>query len=220
MLVFAYAEGLLAPSSTGEAEGRFPAQWPTPLPLPDGGRVFGESRDTWVELDRALDRPGFRRMLRASAEFEVRKVLVVDRLAALGSTLRAVVATLDALRDVFALVVVAEMNGVTGPVRIDGETGRVLQACVNLDQTTRGGRTRRGQERARREGRTPGRPFKLDPTLWPAVHARLARGSSVRATARHFGVAEATIRGIRDRDEMAAPLRDDRRQEPERLPSA
>lgn len=170
--------------STRDQEGSMEGQ-------EDALRASGCSKVFHDRLSGAKrDRPGLAAALEYVRDGE--DTLVVARLDRLGRSLP------DALRTVQDL---AERNvGLQAlDVELDTSTpnGKVmltlLLALAEWERDLLRERTLEGVARARAAGRTPGPKPKLGPEQVEAVRAAVARGQSVAAVARSFGVSRPTI---------------------------
>ncbi len=198
MHVVAYSAVWSATADHTEVLSSFQRRWPTGLPALSLDGLYCEApSDSRAAI--VLHRPEFQRLLQRADGPKGGNAMVVDDLHALGASARIVATTLEALDPRFGVLFLAALPGRARPVRLGRDVRHVLRECVRLEQDAASERTRRGQAKARRAGSAIGRPFRLDPAVWPTVEAHLESGASVRATARRFGVAEGTIRAIRDR---------------------
>jgi putative DNA-invertase from lambdoid prophage Rac len=197
VLVTAYAVAAPSWPTARAATARFRRRWPDALPSIADDRVFFDAGGT-TALPLGPERPAFRRLLAVLARPPAAGALVVSRFEALGRSTRDIEHALEAITARFDLAFVCDLDD-DAPLLLDDDVRRTLHALRTAEHRGRSERTMRGQLSARRAGKTIGRPSRLDDAACRRVREDLRRGASVRATAAKFGVAEGTIRNVRNR---------------------
>ena len=143
----------------------------------------------------ASERPGFRELL---VKLESGDVLVVTKLDRLGRNAIDVRQTVEALAAIGVRVHCLALGGVDLTSPAGKMTMAVISAVAEFERDLLIERTQAGLSRARREGRTLGRPRALTAAQEAAVIDRLAAGESVAAVARSLRVSRATVMRARD----------------------
>lgn len=141
----------------------------------------------------ALDRPEFAQMLDAITRTRKPKRLIVTKLDRLGRDVEDVLGVMRKLEQAECQVRVLQF----GDLDLTSSAGRLvlttLAAVAQMERDLLVERTHAGLERARREGKTLGRPSALSDDQKRAALARIDAGETVSAIARDYGVSRATI---------------------------
>ncbi len=145
----------------------------------------------------AKQRPEFGRMLTRIRKGET---LVVSKLDRLGRDAIDVMQTIRLLGERKVKVIVLQL----GNTDLTSAAGKLLltmlAAVAEMERDLLVERTQAGLQRAKAEGKILGRPSKTSPEQRKAILDELARGESVSAMARLYGVSRANIIGIRARE--------------------
>lgn len=144
----------------------------------------------------AQERTALVRLLRRMHRSDM---LVVTKLAFLGSSLRDVLSTLDRCRRAGLAVRCEE----TGPANLCSASApiamKTLQAVAELERQSASARTREYLGQAKQDGRPLGRPSSLTAQQRARILERLERGASVSELARQFDTSRQTVMRIRDK---------------------
>jgi putative DNA-invertase from lambdoid prophage Rac len=166
-----------------------------------GYRIDYWHEDTVSGSTPAKGRPGFAALLDKIRDGET---LIVSKLDRLGRDAIDVMATVRALSDRNIRVIVHSL----GSVDLTSTTGKLLvtmlAAVAEMERGLLIERTRAGIARARAEGKHVGRPCKTTGAERASICSRLARGATISAVARDFGISRATVLAIRARGNCAA----------------
>lgn len=138
----------------------------------------------------ARERPGFKRLL---DKLEDGDILVVAKLDRLGRNAMDVRATVEALEGLGVRVHCLALGGMDLTSPAGKMTMGVIAAVAEFERDLLIERTQAGLARAKKEGRTIGRPAKLTPDKLEDVRDRLAAGASVSELARKHGTSRQTI---------------------------
>ena len=141
----------------------------------------------------ALERPEFSKMIDAITRTRKPKRLIVTKLDRLGRDVEDVLGVMRLLEDARCQVRVLQF----GDLDLTSPAGRLvlttLAAVAQMERDLLVERTHAGLERARREGKTLGRPSALTDDQKQSALARVNAGETVSAIARDYGVSRATI---------------------------
>lgn len=145
----------------------------------------------------AAERVEFAKMLDTIQRTRKPKRLVVTKLDRLGRDAVDIQATVRRLSGMGCAVRVLQL----GDLDLASSAGKLvmatLAAVAEMERDILVERTHAGLARARRDGKTLGRPRVTDDAKAAAIRARLSAGGSVSETAREFGVSRATIIRLR-----------------------
>lgn len=141
-------------------------------------------------------RRGFSRLL---DKMEADDILIVTKLDRLARDAIDVSSTVKALAEMGVRVYCLALGGVDLTSSAGTMTMNVLNAVAQFERDLLIERTQSGLKRAKSEGKTLGRPSTLGDKEKQDVHADLAIGKSISATARKFGTSRQTIMRIRNR---------------------
>ncbi|WP_175725602.1 recombinase family protein [Burkholderia ambifaria] len=144
----------------------------------------------------AKERPGFQKLLERIEEGDL---LVVTKLDRLGRSAIDVQQTVQRLADMGVRVHCLALGGVDLTSSAGKMTMGVLTAVAQFERDLLIERTQAGLQRAKTEGRKLGRPSALSDDQQIDVRQRLARGATVYALAKEYGVARQVIMRVRDR---------------------
>jgi putative DNA-invertase from lambdoid prophage Rac len=158
----------------------------------DKRRVISETVSGGVQ---ASQRPGFAKLLDRLEEGDV---LVVTKLDRLGRNVIDVRQTVDGLAERGVRVHCLALGGADLTSAAGKMVMGVLGAVAEFERDLLRERTTAGIERARAEGKTPGRPSRLTSEQRSVVQARLAKGETIYSLAKEFGVARRVIQRARD----------------------
>lgn len=146
----------------------------------------------------ARERPEFAKLLDAIARTRRPKRLIVTKLDRLGRDALDIMGVVRALGDMDCAVRVLQL----GDLDLTSSAGKLvlstLSAVAELERDLLVERTLAGIERARKQGKTIGRPRATDDATASNIRKRLSDGISVSQLARDHGVSRATIIRIRD----------------------
>lgn len=142
----------------------------------------------------AKERKGFARLL---DRLEDGDVLVVTKLDRLGRNAMDVAGTVAALDRLGVRVHCLALGGVDLTSSTGKLTMGVINAVAEFERDLLVERTQAGLARARREGRTIGRPASLTAQQRAEVIERLRQGESVSALARAYRTSRQTIMRVR-----------------------
>jgi DNA invertase Pin-like site-specific DNA recombinase len=146
----------------------------------------------------AADRPEFAKMLDAIGRTKPPKRLIVTKLDRLGRDAVDVLATVKRLEAAGCSVRLLQL----GDLDLTSAAGKLvlttLAAVAEMERDVLVERTVAGLERAKRDGKTLGRPKAATGDKPAAIRQALADGASVAQVARDHGVSRATIMRIRD----------------------
>lgn len=141
----------------------------------------------------AMSRKGFSTLVDKMEEGDV---LVVTKMDRLGRDTIDVLATLACLKDAGIRVHCLALGGTD----LTSATGKmimtVLAAVAEFERDLLIERTQAGLQRAKREGKTLGRPSALTQEQQDEVLAKRAQGESLGALASHYGVSRSAIQRI------------------------
>jgi len=147
-------------------------------------------------------RSGFIRLM---DKLEAGDVLIVTKLDRLGRDAIDVSTTVARLEELGVRVHCLALGGVDLTSSAGKMTMNVINAVAQFERDLLIERTQSGLKRAKSEGKTLGRPARLDQTRKQEVRDALAAGISVAALARKFQTSRQTI--MRVRDESSRPVR-------------
>lgn len=149
----------------------------------------------------AAARPGFHRLMDRLEEGDV---LVVTKLDRLGRNAMDVSHTVAELAGLGVRVHCLALGGVDLTSSTGKLTMGVINAVAEFERDLLIERTQSGLARARKAGKTLGRPPALTPAECERVRARLRAGESVSALARAFGTSRQTIMRARQNAKRGA----------------
>ncbi|MGN6319434.1 recombinase family protein [Trinickia sp.] len=126
-------------------------------------------------------------------------VLVVTKLAFLGSSVRDALSTIDRCRKAGLRVQCEEIGpanlaAVSAPIAV-----RTMMAIAEMEHQSASARTRAYLGRAKNEGQALGRPASLNSQQQTRILERLARGATVSEVAKQFQTSRQTVMRIRDK---------------------
>jgi len=147
-------------------------------------------------------RSGFIRLM---DKLEAGDVLIVTKLDRLGRDAIDVSTTVARLEELGVRVHCLALGGVDLTSSAGKMTMNVINAVAQFERDLLIERTQSGLKRAKSEGKTLGRPARLDQTRKQEVRDALAADISVAALARKFQTSRQTI--MRVRDECSRPVR-------------
>src|SRR3954465_5844222 len=145
-------------------------------------------------------RRGFPRLL---DRLEPGDVLVVTKLDRLGRNVMDVGSTVAKLAELWVRVHCLALGGVDLTSSTGKLTMNVINAVAEFERDLLVERTQAGLSRAKREGKTPGRPLSLTEAGRGLGEGRLRDGVKVSALAHEFNTSRQTI--MRVRDAMSGP---------------
>lgn len=140
-------------------------------------------------------RRGFSRLM---DKLEAGDVLIVTKLDRLGRDAIDVSTTVKALAEIGVRVYCLALGGADLTSSAGTMTMNVLNAVAQFERDLLIERTQSGLKRAKSEGKTLGRPARLNKKQKRDVLADLAGGMSVSALARKFDTSRQTIMRVRD----------------------
>lgn len=140
-------------------------------------------------------RSGFRRLL---DRLEHGDVLVVTKLDRLGRDAIDVSTTVAQLEELGVRVHCLALGGVDLTSSAGKMTMNVINAVAQFERDLLVERTQAGLDRAKAEGKTLGRPVRLNANQRAAVLDGIANGKSVSALAKEFQTSRQTIMRVRD----------------------
>lgn len=143
----------------------------------------------------ASERKGFSKLL---DKLEAGDVLVVTKLDRLGRNAMDVRATVEALAELGVRVHCLALGGADLTSAAGKMTMSVIAAVAEFERDLLIERTQAGLARAKSEGKTLGRPQRLNKVQVGAIRSRLISGESVTALAREFGTSRQTVMRARD----------------------
>ena len=152
----------------------------------------------------AMERPGFRDLMKRMEEGDV---LVVTKLDRLGRNAVDVRATVDMLASLGIKVHCMALGGADLTSPAGKLTMSVIAAVAEFELDLLKERTHAGIRRAREQGKTFGRPAALNTTQKREVVSRLAAGETVSALSERFSTSRQTIMRIRDKAATTADAR-------------
>lgn len=158
----------------------------------DRARVIAETISGGVA---ASQRPGFAKLL---DRLEAGDVLVVSKLDRLGRSVIDVRATVDFLAEIGVKVHCLALGGVDLTSAAGKMTMGVIAAVAEFERDLLRERTAAGIERARAEGKQPGRPSRLTDGQRAEIRDRLAKGETVYSLAKAYNVDRRLIHRARD----------------------
>ena len=144
----------------------------------------------------AMERKGFAKLV---DRMEAGDVLVVTKLDRLGRNAMDVRASVERLEGMGVRVHCLALGGVDLTSAAGKMTMGVLAAVAEFERDLLIERTLAGQERARKDGITFGRPLVLSEDQQVAAVSQLSAGATVAAVARTFKTSRQTIMRIRTR---------------------
>lgn len=187
MAVFGYARVSTAQQDTENQR----------LELEQGGwKIDYWFTDTVSGKAAATQRPAFRELLTKIRDGETLVVAKLDRLG------RDAIDVLQTVRDLGArdIKVVVHQLGATDLTSPAGKLLlSMLAAVAEMERDLLVERTQAGLARARAEGKQLGRPSKIAQAQRTEILEGIARGTSISALARSYGVSRATISSLADR---------------------
>ncbi|MCC4239869.1 recombinase family protein [Thalassospira povalilytica] len=152
----------------------------------------------------ASERPEFSKMLDTIQRMKTNKRLVVTKLDRLGRDAADILGTVRALEELGCAVRVLQL----GDLDLTSAAGKLvlttLSAVAEMERDILIERTNAGLARARKEGKTLGRPKVTTEETRKSILERLSTGDSVSQVARDHGVSRATVIRIRDEEAKAA----------------
>jgi DNA invertase Pin-like site-specific DNA recombinase len=155
-------------------------------------------RDTVSGKVPAGERPEFRAMLYTISRTKKPKRLIVTKLDRLGRDAVDIQATVKRLGEMGCAVRVLQL----GDLDLTSSAGKLvmatLSAVAEMERDILIERTNAGLARARKEGKTLGRPRVTDEAKSGAIRAMLGEGVSVSEVARRHGVSRATVIRVRE----------------------
>lgn len=158
----------------------------------DPRRVVEETVSGGVQ---AAQRPGFAKLM---DRLEAGDVLVVTKLDRLGRSVIDVRQSVDALAQGGVRVHCLALGGAD----LTSSAGRmvmsVLGAVAEFERDLLRERTAAGIERAKAEGKAPGRPARLTAEQQADIRERLAKGATIYGLAKELGVDRRVIHRARD----------------------
>lgn len=143
----------------------------------------------------ASERKGFKKLL---VKLEADDVLVVSKLDRLGRNAMDVRSTVESLADLGIRVHCLALGGVDLTSAAGKMTMGVIAAVAEFERDLLVERTQAGLARAKSEGKTLGRPPKLNDSQAEVVRQHLTDGKSVASLAKKFGTSRQTVMRIRD----------------------
>jgi len=143
----------------------------------------------------ASQRPGFAKVL---DRLESGDLLVVTKLDRLGRNVIDVRQTVDLLTERGVKVHCLALGGADLTSSAGKMVMSVLGAVAEFERDLIRERTSAGLDRARAEGKTPGRPSRLTSEQRREIVDRLAKGETIYALAKEFGVDRRLIQRARD----------------------
>jgi DNA invertase Pin-like site-specific DNA recombinase len=159
-------------------------------------------RDTVSGKVPAGERPEFRAMLDTIARTKKPKRLIVTKLDRLGRDAADIQGTVKRLGEMGCAVRVLQL----GDLDLTSSAGKIvmatLSAVAEVERDVLIERTHAGLARARKEGKTLGRPRVTDEAKAGTIRAMLGEGVSVSEVARRHGVSRATVIRLRDAGAM------------------
>jgi putative DNA-invertase from lambdoid prophage Rac len=124
------------------------------------------------------------------------ETLIVCKLDRLGRDAQDVGATIKMLAAMDIKVIVLQL----GALDLTSPAGRLmltmLAAVAEMERDLLVERTQAGLARAKAEGKTLGRPSKTTPTQRAEIVSQYARGESVSALARSYGISRASVLAV------------------------
>jgi putative DNA-invertase from lambdoid prophage Rac len=158
----------------------------------DKRRIVAEAISGGVH---ATQRPGFAKLL---DRLEAGDVLVVTKLDRLGRNVIDVRQTVDDLAGRGVKVHCLALGGADLTSAAGKMTMGVLAAVAEFERDLLRERTAAGIERAKAEGKQPGRPSRLTGEQRSEIVARLAKGETIYSLAKEFKVDRRLIQRARD----------------------
>jgi putative DNA-invertase from lambdoid prophage Rac len=158
----------------------------------DPRRVVTETISGGVQ---ASLRPGFSKLM---DRLETGDVLVVTKIDRLGRNVIDVRSTVDQLAERGVRVHCLALGGVDLTSAAGKMTMGVLAAVAEFERDLLRERTAAGIERARAEGKQPGRPSRLSDEQRREIRSRIAAGARIYALAKEYGVDRRLIHRARD----------------------
>jgi putative DNA-invertase from lambdoid prophage Rac len=143
----------------------------------------------------ASQRPGFARL---ADRLEAGDVLVVTKLDRLGRNVIDVRQTVDALAERNVKVHCLALGGADLTSAAGKMIMSVLGAIAEFERDLLRERTAAGIERARAEGKQPGRPSRLTDEQRAEIRDRLAKGETIYSVAKAFNVDRRLVQRARD----------------------
>jgi putative DNA-invertase from lambdoid prophage Rac len=144
----------------------------------------------------AMERPGFRDLVKRLEEGDV---LVVTKLDRLGRSAVDVRSTVEMLAGLGVRVHCMSLGGADLTSAAGKLTMAVIAAVAEFELDLLKERTHAGIRRAREQGKKFGRPAALTASQKREVVSRLAAGENVSALAERFGTSRQTIMRVRDK---------------------
>jgi putative DNA-invertase from lambdoid prophage Rac len=158
----------------------------------DPRRVVEETVSGGVQ---AAQRPGFAKLL---DRLESGDVLVVTKLDRLGRNVIDVRQTVDHLAERGVRVHCLALGGADLTSAAGKMVMGVLSAVAEFERDLLRERTAAGIERAKAEGKAPGRPARLTDEQRAEIRARLAKGETIYSIAKAFNVDRRLVHRARD----------------------
>jgi len=149
----------------------------------------------------ATERKGFKKLL---DKLESGDVLVVSKLDRLGRNAMDVRSTVEKLSDLGVRVHCLALGGADLTSPAGKMTMGVIAAVAEFERDLLVERTQAGLARAKSEGKTLGRPPKLNDSQAEVVRQHLTDGKSVASLAKKFGTSRQTVMRIRDMPSIPA----------------
>ncbi|HEY8126217.1 MAG TPA: recombinase family protein [Methylocystis sp.] len=158
----------------------------------DQRRVIAETVSGGVQ---AAQRPGFAKLM---DRLEAGDVLVVTKLDRLGRNVIDVRQTVDRLAEHGVRVHCLALGGADLTSSAGKMVMSVLSAVAEFERDLLRERTAAGIERAKAEGKAPGRPSRLTDEQRAEIRDRLAKGETIYGVAKAFGVDRRLVQRARD----------------------
>jgi putative DNA-invertase from lambdoid prophage Rac len=158
----------------------------------DRRRVVEETISGGVQ---AAQRPGFAKLL---DRLEAGDVLVVTKLDRLGRNVIDVRQTVDQLAERGVRVHCLALGGADLTSAAGKMVMGVLAAVAEFERDLLRERTAAGIERAKAEGKAPGRPARLTEGQRAEIRERLAKGETIYSVAKAFGIDRRLVHRARD----------------------
>lgn len=144
-----------------------------------------------------FDRTGWRQTLEVARAGDT---IVVSHLDRIGRTVLEGLDAIKSLRDAgINIVAIAERVDTSDQSAMGQLTVNILLSLAQWHHDTTRERIRDGMERARADGRHPGRESPLKPRQIPEVERRLIAGDSISSIARWAGVSRTPVTTVRKR---------------------
>ena len=163
-----------------------------------GYELVGEYTDEMTGVAGRDKRSGFAELMKGANQGLYQMILVYD-VSRLGRSLKELVFTLEELQQLDCGLYL-HANGICS----DTPTGRLMFSMISVfsswEREMLIERTHAGLERARRAGKTLGRPKGTNPKLAQSIRDCRSAGMGIRATARKLGCGVSTIYSVEKMD--------------------